>query len=412
MTVDQDQAITDYAASIFLRYFRAGTVAGARTPRIERSRDLHVLRTHWAISESVRRFLTYLLSHRHEVQGLLQYNRRTDDSIARGRIDARATSLAQAMSGHPSLVVYEEPIRSFNTGPNHVVAWVIQNADVQVTRLHSWQVASSAYRPVVDAVMTDLTAVKRLEYLREALRLTIGTRRPSLEVLRSATRSRRMIYRYAVVAYNMLRDMEVGDPVAIASVLRSTLMAPLEDWRRFELAVALGIGQAMEEETGDDLALEIVGGSSGMPIVRCGHLSIHWQGRPLFTPPQNLEPSELRLQTALSAYDMSPGDDRPDLVVVDERRKSVLAIVEVKYVAGDNAVSRFREALGQVVRYVRGYAEDDGIPSLIRRSLIITSEGARQITDSRKPAPGWTDFPNILNGSLNAWVRERLLTSL
>ena len=207
MTVDQDQAITDYAAGIFLRYFRAGTVAGARAPRIERSRDLHVLRTHWAISESVRRLLTYLLSHRHEVQGLLQYNRRTGDSIARGRIDARATSLAQAVSGHPSLVVYEEPIRSFNTGPNHLVAWVIQNAGVQVTRLHNWQVASSAYRPVVDAVMTDLTAVKRLDYLREALRLTIGTRRPSLEVLRSATRSRRMIYRHAVVAYKMLRDM-------------------------------------------------------------------------------------------------------------------------------------------------------------------------------------------------------------
>ena len=412
MTTDQDQAITDYTARIFLRYFRAGTGAGARRPRVEPGRDLHMLRTHWAISESVRRFLAYLLSHRHEVQGLLQYNRRAEDGTARGRIDARATSLAQAVSGHPSLVVYEEPTRSFNTGPNHVVAWVIHNADVQVTRLHSWQAASSAYRPMIDTLMNDLTAVKRLEYLREPLRLAIGTRRPGLEVLRSATRSRRMIYRHAVVAYNMLRDMEAGDPVAIEDVLKSTLMAPLENWRRFELAVALGIGQAMAEETGDDLALEIVGGSSGMPIVRCGRLSVHWQGRPLFTPPQVLEPSESRFQAALSAFDMSPGDDRPDLVVVDERRKLVLAIVEVKYVAGGNAVSRFREALGQVVRYVRGYAEGDGIPSLIRRSLIVTSEGARQIIYPSKVAPGWTDFPNIQSGSLNAWVRERLLTSL
>ena len=150
--------------------------------------------------------------------------------------------LPKQCPGLPSLVVYEEPTRSFNTGPNQVVAWVIRHANIQVSLLHDWQSAESPYRPVVDSVMSDLTAVKRLDYLREPLRFTIGNRRPSKGVLRSATRSRRMIYRHAVAAYDTLKDLEAGDAVATASVLKSTLIAPLEHWRRFELAVALGIG--------------------------------------------------------------------------------------------------------------------------------------------------------------------------
>lgn len=412
MTTGQDQDITDYAASVFLRYFRPGALAGTSAPSVRHSRDLQVLLSHWAISESVRDFLQYLISHRHEVQGLLEYSRRSDDCIARGRIDARGTLLAQTISGHPSLVIYEEPIRSFNTGPNQVVSWVIQNATVQIGRLHEWQVPDSAYRPVVDAMMANLTAIKRIDYLREPLRLAIESRRPSLEALRNAARSRRLIYRYAVAAYNMMKDIETGERKAIELVLRSTLMAPMQSWRRFELAVGLGIGQALEEETGNSLDLSPIDCSVGMPIVRCGPISIYWQGSPFYIPPQCLEPSEKRLKFALSAYDMTIGDDRPDLVIVDERTGSALAIVEVKYVAGDIVTSRFREGLSQIVRYARGYADNGGISSLIQRSLIVTSLGTRPIVKANKTAPRWVDFQGILGGSLNCWIRERLLPSL
>jgi len=221
-----------------------------------------------------------------------------------------------------------------------------------------------------------------------------------------------MIYRYAVAAYNMMSDIEAGKLEAIEHVLRSTLMAPLENWRRFELAVALGIGQALEEETGDNLDLSPIDGSVGMPIVKCGSLSIYWQGSPFNAPPQFLEPSEKLLKLSLSAYDMTLGDDRPDLVVVDERNRAAIAIVEVKYVAGDNVTSRFREGLSQIVKYARGYADSSGISSLISRSLIVTSQGARPIINANKVAPRWVDFQCMLSGSLNNWVRERLLTSL
>ena len=111
-----DRAIDDYSAGVFLRYFRQGTGAGAESPHLDLARDMDLLRAHWALSEPVRTFLSYVLSHRHEAQSLLQFVRRTDDAVARGRIDARGTMLARRVAGHPSLVIYEEPVRSFKHG--------------------------------------------------------------------------------------------------------------------------------------------------------------------------------------------------------------------------------------------------------------------------------------------------------
>lgn len=166
----RDQAISDYAAGIFLRYFRQSTQTGADTPHLDLARDLDLLRAHWAISPPVRKFLRYVLSHRHEAQSLLQFERRMDGAVARGRIDARGTMLARRVSGHPSLVLYEEPVRSFNTGPNQVVAWVVHMVATYAGRLFAQQPPNSGYAGVIEAAMADVTAVKRLDALREPLK--------------------------------------------------------------------------------------------------------------------------------------------------------------------------------------------------------------------------------------------------
>ena len=67
----------------------------------------------------------------------------------------------------------------------------------------------------------------------------------------------------------------------------------------------------------------------------------------------------------LAAYDMAAGSDRPDLVVVDDEAGRTAAIVEVKYLAGDTANARFREAAGQIVRYGRGFGAEADLPALI-----------------------------------------------
>jgi hypothetical protein len=317
--------------------------------------------------------------------------------------------LARRVAGHPSLVVYEEPVRSFNTGPNQVVAWVVHTVSTYAARLFALQPAGSAYAQLVEETMADVTAVKRLDALREVLRSVAVHRRPGPGALRDAARSRRMIYRLAIAAYDTLARVEAGDEEALLGVLRGTLIGPLEQWRRFELAVGLGIGEALSAETDEPMNLALLGKTSGAPIISCGRYDIFWQGGGgLFKPPAP-EPSEVRLQTALTAYGMQLSADRPDLVIADRQAGQVLGIVEVKYLAGDTASARFREAAGQIVRYARGYAPESGINGLVRASLIALSRETPVLQDEKAAAPRAVDFAGLTDERLRLWVRERLL---
>lgn len=409
---DDARAITDYAASLFLRYFRGGELAGAASPAIDLRRDLDLLRSQWAVSTPLRDFLSYMLTHPHEAQSLLTYRRRIDDAVARGRIDARATAMLRLTSGLPSAVVADEPVRSFDTGPNQLVAWVIRHATLHASRLLDEQPVVSGYRALVEPSMADLAAVKRLDALREPLKSASAARRPGVGAIRDASRSRRPLYRHAVAAYRTLCDLEAGDEDALLQIIQDTLIAPVDIWRRFELAVAVGIGQALAEETKAPMQLNIVADGNAKPIVECGRYAIYWQNVTTHYKRPPPEPSEIKTETALAAYGKGQSIDRPDLVVVDEQAARALAIVEVKYLEGDTAGSRFREAMAQIVRYARGYCSASDVDTIIRRSMIAVSRDAPELLDKSAPAPMVTDFPTMQKDRLLPWVRSRLLASL
>ena len=360
------------------------------------------------MSEPVQDLLSYVLSHRHEAQSLLQTARRTDDAAARGRIDARSTIIARGVSGHPTLVVSEEPRRSFNTGPNQLVAWVVHVAGKYVGRLFALHPPGSAYGEIVETAMSAISAVRRLDVLREPVKHVDAGRRPGPQAIRDAARSRRMIYRHAIAAYDTLARLEAGEEEALRCVLRSTLMAPLEQWRRFELAVAVGIGEVLAEETGEPMHISLLGLPQGQPIIQCGRFALYWQSvTSLYSPPP-LEPSEVLLETVLKSYGMGLGGDRPDLVIVDQQARAVSAIVEVKYLAGDTVAASFREAAAQVVRYARGYRTS--VDGLVRRSLIALSMHAPAPRGGTDPTVWTVDFPAMQQGALREWVRDRLLS--
>ena len=395
---------------MLVRYFRNGILANPEAPRLNRARDMDILRGHWSMSQPVRDFLSYVLSNRHEAQSLLQLQRRVDDAVARGRIDARRTVLARSLSGHPTLIASEEPVRSFNTGPNQVVAWVVHTAANHVARMFALLPSESAYAGLVEAVMSETAAVKRLDVLRDPVKHVAANRRPGPGALRDAARSRRMIYRHAIAAYNTLTGLEAGEEEALLRVLRSTLVAPLEQWRRFELAVAVGIGEALAEETGEEMRVSNLGIAQGQPIIQCGRFALYWQsGTSLFSPPP-LEPSEVRLQAVLKAYGLGLAGERPDLVIVDQQAGAVAAIVEVKYLGGDTAAARFREAAAQVVRYARGYSRVASVDNLIHRSLVALSMDAPAVVDDASPTVSAVDFLAMQRGALTTWVRDRLLS--
>lgn len=406
MTGNLDLAISDYAASALLRYFRRGVRLQTEGARIDVERDRDILRGHWAFSAPVRALVGHLLLHRHETHALLTSRPRIDDAVARGRIDARATILYRLQAGAPTALVAHEPVRTFDTGPNQVLAWVVHHAARFAGRLQAMQPAESAYAELARTVTDKLNQVRRLDALRDALRNPAVHQRPGAGAIRDAARSRRMLYRLAVDAYNAFIGIEDGNEQAIRLIINSTLVGPIESWRRFEIAVALAIGDALEENLQDRMVLGLLAGDPSQPVLRCGPYALYWQQTTdlYHAPPP--EPSEATVRRILTAYGIGAGSDRPDLLLVDVEKQKVAAVVEVKYLAADTASARFREAVEQTVRYARGYAEGDELTALLGRSLVAMSvEAPKQIGPSAG-VPCSVDFASILSGSLQAWTQR------
>lgn len=400
-----DAAVIDYSAGLLLRYFRSGAAIAGDVPRLDRRRDVEVLKGHWAISAPVRDLVRYVLEHPHEAQALLEYRTRIDDAVARGRIDARRTWLHRMQSGLPTALVTHEAVRSFNTGPNLLLAWVLREAAAYTARLLSWQGATSPYLATIEAAQADMRALQRVESLREPLRAVALGERPRANAVRDAARSRRPLYRLAVDAYRLLVGVERSEAEAMERVARSALLAPLEDWRRFELAVGLSLGEALARAQNVPMTLHLLGGDAAGPIVTAGDFAVYWQQITKYHTPAPLEPSEQAVRDVLKIFGINVGTERPDLIVVDRARDDVAAVVEVKYIAGDTATARFREAVDQVVRYGRSYVAPGAAGSLLARSLIALSRHSPTRVDPDGDAPFSVDFEAIrqLHG-LDAWA--------
>lgn len=408
MCLDAD--IVDFSAGLLLRYFRGGTPLEGGAPRLNQRRDVEILKGHWALSAPVRSLVAHLLDRPHEAQALLAYREQVDDAIARGRIDARKSWMHRKQSGMPSALVTYEPVRSFNTGPNMLLAWVLREAASYTARLLAWQAPTSAYLPMIEAAQTNMRKVQRIEALREPLRAVSLGQRPNAGAVRNSARARRQVYRLAAEAYRVLLGIERRDLCAMERIARTALIGPLEEWRRFELAVGLAAGEALGRASGVFPQLHLLGADSAGPIVTAGRYAIYWQQVTRHHVAPTLEPSELATRAALADYGVAVGTARPDLIVVNRDLDAVVAIVEVKYIAGDTATVRFREAVDQVVRYGRSYGPTVARDALLSRSLIALSRSAPTRVGYAASAPFAVDFDALRQPhGLDAWAASVLV---
>lgn len=395
-----DSEVVDFAAGLLVRYFRNGQLAESPAPRLDARRDLEILKGHWAISEPVQAFVRYVLAHPHEVQRLLTFEIRIDDSVARGRIDARATWLYRQQSGLSFAVVTHEPVRSFETGPNMLVAWVLKEASLHAGRLSDWQVSGSPYAANLESALDKLRKVQRIEALRDLK----ARERPNGNTRKVARRSRQKIYQLAANAYEVFIGLERGSSSAIATVVQSTLLAPLENWRRFELAVGLAASEALAARLGLPLHLRILSGKFNGPIAEIGAYRVFWQQQTAYFSAPPLEASEQVVQQVLTAYGIAIGSDRPDFIIVDAANDRVAAIIEVKFVSGDSVESRFKEAIQQVVRYARGYGEAGALERIGRSSLVAISHNAPQPDAAAPDTIQSVDFEGLKRLELASWA--------
>lgn len=405
-----DHEIDDYAIGLLLRHYLNGEHIDLDKPQIDVSRDVNLLRIHWAMSAEVHDFLNYVKTHHYEIPGYLSYRRIIDDIAARGRIDARHTLLTRQIAGHPSLVVCDEPVRSFDTGPNRLIAWIARSAALYAEHVvRAGKEETPYFKPAQTTKMLSRD-VMRIDKLRSSFASTDIRNKPGHDDLANAARSRKRIYRECTLPYKLLLDIESGKTDVIRDLLKSTLLAPVSKWRRYEVAVGMGIGQAISENIGEPLNMSLFFRASHEPIITCGKYSIFWQsdcGAPRY-PIQDR--SEEMLERILHAYGMNIGSERPDLVVLDRETHKVVGIIEVKYLESEDYVSnRFRQAASQIIRYARLYSQDDQADDLIRRSLIAVNIGTRSLGDEDAVVPRFVNFHDILNERLNEWVDKHLL---
>lgn len=405
-----DQKIDDYAIGLLLRHYLNGEHIDLDRPLIDVCRDMNLLKIHWAMSTEIHNFLNYVKTHHYEIPGSLSHIRVIDDIAARGRIDARQTLLTRQVTGHPSLVVCDEPVRNFDTGPNRIIAWITRSAALYAEHVaRAGKEETPYFRPAQTTKMLSRD-VMRIDKLRSSLASTDIRNKPRHDDLANAARSRKRIYRECAPPYSLLLDMEAGKTDVIRDLLKSTLIAPISKWRRYEIAVGMGIGHAISEKTGMPLSMSLFFRESHEPIIKCGKYSIFWQSDSGAQRHAIPDKSERMLKQILDAYNITIGSERPDLVVLDRETHKVVGIIEVKYLESEDYVSnRLRQAASQIIRYARLYSLDDQVDDLIRRSLIALNIGTRSLVDENAVAPKFVNFHDILNGRLNKWVNEHLL---
>jgi hypothetical protein len=405
---DIDQAIIDASTQVLLRYFRGGTQAQITQATLNLAQDMDILQLHWAISDKTLSFLQYIIEHKHEAQSLLQLHARVDDAMIKGRIDAVGTYIERRMSGNSSRVKFYEPKRSYDTGPNQLLCWLIIKVSRILSQFTHIKAVDAPYQNRINRARQYVGNILRIEPLQESLKYITLAHRPTLHTLQSAKRSRQHIYAKASESFESLTAIENGDEETIISVLNSTLIAPLEDWRRFELVTGFLIAEAMSKAKNTPLRLNLLPVGHKGPLALVGDISVYWQQNTKAFQNPELEPSEIKISEALSDYGMGASTDRPDLIILDESSQDVVSVVEVKYLAGDSFISQFRQAVSQIIRYTRNYTPPETWDQLIEKSIVVMSARVPERQSHDGFAPSAMDFQTLLQPKLEAWAEQLL----
>ena len=404
-----ESAINDYLTRFLLRYFRNATKVGIMHPTLDPKRDVGLLRLHWAISQPVRDLVSHLSQHRHDIQAVLESRRHEDDGgLVRGRFDARATLFRRLVTGQPTLTVSQEPVRTFESGPNRVLTWVLESAWRLALRFDELLPERATYREIIEQHTPGLKQIRRFDAILQATKTMDLMRRPGPQAVKEASRSRHKLYVLACKAYRELQLIEAGNADSIVKLLNDTLLGPLHTWQRYELAVGLAVTKALSVALKRPFELNFLAGGSE-PISRIDGYEVHWQSRTKAYKEPAPEPSEVITGKLLKLYGLSSGTDRPDLLVLDSKGE-VVSVIEVKYSSNreSDGADTLRRAVGQLVRYSRGYREMAQIGKLLDHSIVAVSRHGTGRMPAPKPLglPLIVDFEDILQHRLRYWAQR------
>lgn len=393
--------LASYLVRILLRYFRQGELQSVTAEKVHES-DKDLLLLQWSVSEQVGDLCRYLTQHPHEIRAVLQPRTVVGSGCARGRIRAADSVALQERSGDTSVFVYDEPFRSFEAGPNRVLGWTLSYAALLARRFRSMLPSEATYYARI------LDRLRVLEDVRRLLpRSSAPVSMPSPGDVRAARASRQVLYRKAAAAYDFLYAVERLDEMAIKDLLMRSLVGPMERWRQFELALALSMANAVAVRIGAAVALKSILPGTSDTIIDIGPYAIRWQQSGPGFAPLTFSGWEAREVEIIREYGLSPGYDRPDVVMYHRQTNVVVCIGEAKYFENDDWRDRLRDAVSQIVTYARAYESTQDVNQILGRSVI-----ALWSADS-VPAPiaalsPWVTTFNEMSTGLKEWADRAL----
>jgi hypothetical protein len=364
--------------------------------------DREELLLRWALSDDVRKIAEHVVARPRDIRSAIAFETKTYSGHIPGAVDARATLFEQELNGDPTLFVVSEPSVSPLTRRNHVLAWVLREAEsliLSAIRRHKLGPDQEWLHSRV-ALIEQAT---RSRMLREVMLSSSGRRRPGGAEIRDAQKSMTHLYRIAASAFLSYEDIERADPIAIKALLSSTLISQLDDWQKLELCTGLSMAEALSVISGSPLRWRgsIAGGTE---IISVGRYRIHWQKTLPKRAAAQLDVSEIMVRNAAEALDAGLGALRTDISVIDEQTATAVSHLECKSFGSPNSANTaITDAIEQLVRYCR-----DSRPANVAAAeamlmdcvaVISSLSGFQTSLDGTKPV-GLTDFEGLSSGSL------------
>jgi len=316
-------------------------------------RDLRrVAAVHLCLTEAVRAFFDALTTGlRHPIASS---NRPPVVSQAvRGPVDWGATIRTRAITaGDPSLFVVRPARRIFDVPENRALAWLLHNLDIYLRRAAVGSGAAAEYdeeeagwAQQLASFRGKLLLARRYPWLRE-----VTPERPTAATLRRLRSARSAFYAKhipdAVLA--MMRFGEHPTDDDLKELLCQRYFRPSEDWRLFEVVVALRLARAFAERSPRKRRSRLLVGTGAAAYARYtlpdgDEVRLHYQ-----TWPPGIG-SSLHAQ-ARERHQLRAGAPRPDLFIVRTGKASDAAVLELK---ATRSASYLGAGLSQLLGYLK-----------------------------------------------------------
>jgi hypothetical protein len=373
-----------------------------------------VMRYYWALTQGIEDVANTVIRNPRRMTSGISYEQVERKGVITGSLNASATLLAQARNLDPTLFVVNEPNLTYQSEPNHIVAWTLKEAfDILLSARRLYNDLDKL--PWFNYKISLLENSLRNDVLKEVLLSPLGKKKPNRFTLRAAAKSRVVLYQKAISMYDLLEGVETGDDEAIRLCLNQTLVADLEYWQQLELGTGLKAATAISRTIDEPVRLRFPF-AMGEPIAEVGSYKIYWQYSISQRPLDKLGVNEKWVREIADNIGIALSDSRADVVVC--HNDIVRCVFECKYSESDTPPAQaVVDASSQLVRYARDLNRDSiaDAEKFLEKCFIVVADCNKYrpihsiaITSSSgsKRNIYFSDIKNIKNNSLEIWAQE------